>query len=211
VRFFYLWAYSFRQMDSIYIFAIVVQIGILIFFLRRSLTAKKKSTVPPVAPQQVARPEPDSYEAARMAALHVSAQQLGLQIPASVTKVYGVVMDWDMGGTVLSLIAYINGGANALLSSGATVTGAGADPEVAKQASEFVQVAQDYLNRGVPVSDLGYPPPGTVRFYLLTNKGIFAVQELLSLINDNTSPLLGLFFRGNMVLDEIKASKIVHG
>jgi hypothetical protein len=120
-------------------------------------------------------------------------------------------MDWDMGGTVLSLIAYINGGANALLSSGSTVTGAGADPEVAKQASEFVQVAQDYLNRGVPVSDLGYPPPGTVRFYLLTNKGIFAVQELLSLINDNSSPLLGLFFRGNMVLDEIKGSKIVQG
>jgi hypothetical protein len=198
-------------MDSIYIIAIIVQVGILIFFLRRSFTAKKKSPKASLPNQEVNVPEPDSYEAARLAALHVTAQQLGLQIPAAVTKVYGVVMDWDMGGTVLSLIAYINGGANALLSSGATVTGAGADPEVAKQASEFVQVAQDYLNRGVPVSDLGYPPPGTVRFYLLTNKGIFAVQELLSLINDNSSPLLGLFFRGNMVLDEIKSSKIVQG
>lgn len=197
-------------MDSIYIIAIIAQVGILIFFLRRSLNAKKQpAKVPPPSRQEVNAPAPDSYEAARLAALHVTAQQLGLQIPAAVTKVYGVVMDWDMGGTVLSLIAYINGGANALLSSGATVTGAGADPEVAKQASEFVQVAQDYLNRGVPVSDLGYPPPGTVRFYLLTNKGMFAVQELLSLINDNSSPLLGLFFRGNMVLDEIKSSKIV--
>ncbi len=198
-------------MDSIYIIAIIFQIGILIFFLRRSINAKKQPAKLSPSNQEVSAPAPDSYEAARMAALHVSAQQLGLQIPASVTKVYGVVMDWDMGGTVLSLIAYINGGANALLSTGATVTGAGADPEVAKQASEFVQVAQDYLNRGVPVSDLGYPPPGTVRFYLLTNKGIFAVQELLSLINDNSSPLLGLFFRGNMVLDEIKASKVVQG
>ncbi len=198
-------------MDSIYIIAIIFQIGILIFFLRRSINAKKQPAKLSPSNQGVSAPAPDSYEAARMAALHVSAQQLGLQIPASVTKVYGVVMDWDMGGTVLSLIAYINGGANALLSTGATVTGAGADPEVAKQASEFVQVAQDYLNRGVPVSDLGYPPPGTVRFYLLTNKGIFAVQELLSLINDNSSPLLGLFFRGNMVLDEIKASKVVQG
>ena len=198
-------------MDSIYIIAIVFQIGILIFFLRRSINAKKRPAKLSPSNQEVSAPAPDSYEAARMAALHVSAQQLGLQIPASVTKVYGVVMDWDMGGTVLSLIAYINGGANVLLSTGATMTGAGADPEVAKQASEFVQVAQDYLNRGVPVSDLGYPPPGTVRFYLLTNKGIFAVQELLSLINDNSSPLLGLFFRGNMVLDEIKASKIAQG
>ncbi len=198
-------------MDSIYIIAIIFQIGILIFFLRRSINAKKQPAKLSPSNQGVSAPAPDSYEAARMAALHVSAQQLGLQIPASVTKVYGLVMDWDMGGTVLSLIAYINGGANALLSTGATVTGAGADPEVAKQASEFVQVAQDYLNRGVPVSDLGYPPPGTVRFYLLTNKGIFAVQELLSLINDNSSPLLGLFFRGNMVLDEIKASKVVQG
>jgi hypothetical protein len=38
----------------------------------------------------------------------------------------------------------------------------------------------------------------------LTNQGVYAAQELLSAINDNSSPWIGLFFRGSMLLDEIK-------
>jgi hypothetical protein len=189
-------------MELIYVLGIVLQVGILIFFFRRSMGKKKKQEKIVAVPSSMT-----SYESSRYTALHVTPDNLNLQIPPSLTKVYGVVMDWDMGGTLLTLNAYINGAANAFLSSGASAMGGGNDPAVAEQASEFVVIAQDYLNRAVPVSDLGFPPPGTVRFYLLTNRGIYAVQELLALINDNSSPLLGLFFRGNMLLDEIKASK----
>jgi len=184
-------------MDPIYIVAILLQAGILVYFVRRALKARAKKEVP--------GPTMSEYERTRLTALSVTPQQLGLDIPPYHTRVYGVVMDWDMNGTILTLTAYITGAANALLSTGATALGTGSDPAVAEQASEFVQVAQEFLPRTVQVSNTAFPPLGTVKFSLLTNHGIYAGQELLSLINDNTSPWMGLFFRGNMVLDEIKS------
>lgn len=184
----------------LYIVLIVLQVGIFAYFINRSKKQKQKKAAGNAANTTL----PDTYEAKRATALQVTPEQLGLNIQPGVTKVYGIVMDWDMSGTVLSLNAYITGAANAFLSSGSAITGVGANPAIAEQASTFVQEAQDYLAKCMPVADTSLPLPGTVRFFLLTNKGIFAAQEMLSAINDNTSPWIGLFFRGTMLLDEIK-------
>lgn len=184
---------------TLYILLIVLQVGIAAYFINRSRKQKKAREL-----ANNSAIAPDSYEARRNTAMNVIPQQLGLNMQPGVTKVYGIVMDWDMSGTVLSLNAYITGAANAFLSSGSAITGVGANPAIAEQASTFVQEAQEYLAKCMPVSDTGLPLPGTVRFFLLTNKGIYASQEMLSAINDNASPWVGLFFRGTMLLDEIK-------
>jgi hypothetical protein len=114
-------------------------------------------------------------------------------------------MDWDMSGTVLTLSAYITGAANVAMSSGSVLTGIGKNPAIADLASTFVQLGQEYLGRTLPIASTGMPPFGTIRFYLLTNHGLYAGQEQLVSINDNSSPWLPLFFRGNMIIDEIKA------
>lgn len=179
--------------------AVLVQVGLIVYVVVRAVNRKRKGN----AGTANLYP-PGSYEERRHTALHVTPQQLGLVMQPGVTRVYGIVMDWDMSGTVLSLNAYITGAANAFLSSGSSIVGLGANPAVAEHASVLVQTAQDYLSKCMPVADTGLPLPGTVRFYLLTNKGIYAAQELLSAINDNTSPWLELFFRGTMLLDEMK-------
>ncbi len=190
-------------MDSniIYILAILLQVGFVIVFF---VFINKKKTPKTDVPSDKLSADASEYDRTRYTALRVTPQQLGLSVPASMIKVHGVVMDWDMGGTVLSLSAYINGAANAMLSNGTSAMGSGKNPAVAEQASEFVLVAQDFINRTVPVSETSLPTPGTVRFYLLTNQGIYAAQELLNFIDDNSSFWTPLFFRGNMVLDEIK-------
>jgi hypothetical protein len=50
------------------------------------------------------------------------------------------------------------------------------------------------------------PVPGKhlVKFYLLTNKGIFVGQETMKNLKNNTSPLLGLFLAGNKLEAAIK-------
>jgi hypothetical protein len=182
--------------DLIYIAAILLQAGVLVFFIRRAMkpkVVKKAAEIPGT-----------EYERTRLAAIGVTEQQLSLDIPATLTKVYGVVMDWDMSGTTLTLTAYINGAASAFLSSGAQAMGSGKNPAVAEQAADFVQLAQSFLNRTMPVSSTGFPPPGTVRFYFLTNKGVYAGQELLAAIDENSSPWVPFFFRANMLIDEIK-------
>ncbi len=185
-------------MDSIYIVAILVQVGILAFFINRMVKAwrAKKAAVPTSTLSE--------YDQFRQASLGVTAENLKLAISSGVLKVFGVVMDWDMSGTVLTLSTYITGAANAALSSGASITGGGKNPLVAEQASEFVMSAQEYITRAVPATPAGILVPGTVRFYLLTNHGLYAAQELLSSIQDESSPWTELFFNGNMVLTEIK-------
>ena len=185
----------------IYGFAILIQIAILVFFLRKA--KKKKQT----GAQQNQLPlHPDTYDGKRQLALQVTPTQLGLAVQPTVTKVHGLVIDWDMNGTVLTLTAYITGAANAFLSSGSFLTGAGSNPAVAENAAFLVQMAQGYLGRCMPVNDTGLPLPGTVRFYLLTNKGVFAAQEMLGAIESDMSSWGDLFYRANGMLEEIKKS-----
>lgn len=185
----------------LYIVAISLQVGLLVYFAIRS---RKKKQVSAGNGNPFSE---GSYRAERYAALHVSQQQLGLSIAPDTIKVFGVVMDWEMGGTTLSLCTYITGAANALLSTGATAMGAGRNPAVAELASDFVQVAQNFILRAVPVTETGLPAPGTVRFYFLTNQGLYSAQELLADIDADNSPWTILFFRGNMVMNEIKGGQ----
>ncbi len=185
--------------------AIVLQAAILVFFLRKAIMKKKArtSTTNTTTPKYT-----DSYDGKRQLALQVTPTQLGLAVQPAVTKVHGLVIDWDMNGTVLTLTAYITGAANAFLSSGSFLTGAGSNPSVAENAAVLVQIAQGYLGRCMPVNDTGLPLPGTVRFYLLTNKGVFAAQEMLAAIESDMSPWAELFYRANGMLEEIKNSSV---
>ncbi len=189
--------------DYVYIAAIILQAALLVYFVRRAVLAyrskKNKKTNTPATSD-------NSYEHTRNITLQVTQEQLGLTSSPSTHKVYGVVMDWDMGSAVLTLSSFITGAASVAMSSGGVVTGVGKNPDVAELAAQFVQLAQDFLSRALPVSVTSLPPRGTVRFYFLTNQGIYAAQEQLSSINDNSSPFLPLFFRGNMVIEEIKKS-----
>jgi hypothetical protein len=188
-------------MNAIYIILILLQAGILVFFVSRAIKAwraKNKALPPSLGP----------YELFRQASLGVTPVQLQLTMSPSVLKVYGVVTDWDLNGTVLTLSTYINGAANAALSNGASITGGGKNPAVAEQASVLVQLAQDFVPRAVPAVAGGVLVPGTVRFYLLTNQGLYAAQELLSSIQEETSPWTPLFFTANLVLSEIKKGEV---
>jgi hypothetical protein len=182
--------------SSFIIVAIIVQAGILVYFAMR---ARKKKQLPPISTEKGSQ-----FEVSRRQALSVTPAQLQLSIPNNTLKVYGLVMDWDMNGTTFTLNAYINGAANAILSSGASAIGTGRNPKVAELASDLVLVAQDFIGRTVPVTETGLPPLGTVRFYFLTNMGLFAAQEQLVYLDNETSPWVALFFRANMVINEIK-------
>ena len=185
-------------MTIVYILAILVQVGIIIYFVRKGRTATKEDAGKKTQ-------DTTTYEGTRTAAISVTPDDLKLKIPETATFVYGVVMDWDMGDNILTLAAYITGAANVYLSTGAGITGGGKNPEVAELAVTFVTDAQDFINRAVPVTSADYPSKGCVRFYLLTNKGVYAAQEQLIHFEDTTSPWLAMFIRGNTVITEMRA------
>jgi len=138
------------------IVAIVIQLGVLIYFVRRSRKIRKESAAPEAAH--------DTYEGMRNLALNVTADHLKLTIPANTTLVYGVIMDWNLNESVMTLAAYITGAANLYLSTGEGFSGGGKHPSVGEAAAAFVAGAQEYLGRAMPVTTTDLPPKGCIRF-----------------------------------------------
>jgi hypothetical protein len=185
-------------MTALYIFLLLVQLGILIFFIRRG---RKKRSAVPEAPLSA-----NSYERERDLALSITARELKLTIPDARMLVYGVIMDWNMEEAIVTLAAYITGAANMYFSTGEGIKGGGKSVAVGEAAVELIAAAQEYIERAIPVTTTELPNPACVRFYFLTNHRMYAAQEQVKHFEDATSPLLALFEKGNRVLTEMQAN-----
>jgi len=182
-------------MTAVYIIVILLQIGVIIYFVRRG--RKQNANQASI----LADTDTSAYDGLRRLALLVTPAQLKLTIPDSETLVYGVVMDCNVGDAIVTLSAYITGAVSMYFSSGGGKTGGGMTPEIAEVAVDFVTTAQDYLGRAIQVTATEPPLAGCVRFYLLTNHGIFVAQEQLIFLENNSSPWLPLFEKGNEVVN----------
>ncbi|MCW3121631.1 MAG: hypothetical protein JWQ38_1123 [Flavipsychrobacter sp.] len=185
-------------MTIVYIILILLQAGVIVFFIRHN--RKKAAQAQPATNI----PGTGTYAGTRQLALQVTPQQLKLNIPDTEQLVYGVVMDWDMGDMTTTLAAYITGAASICFSTGGVVTGGGKSPVVGEAAVEFVVTAQQYIERVMPVTITDLPAKGCVRFYFLTNKGMFGAQEQTKHFEDGSSPWLQLFALGSVVVNEVR-------
>ncbi len=180
-------------MNILYVVIILVQVGVIVYFYRKG--KKSKGTGPAGSIDE------SGYEGSRALAFRVTPAQLGLNIPPDATFVYGIIMDWNTGDAVVSLAAYITGAANLFFSTGGGLQGGGKSPEAGVAAVKLVSAAAEYAGRTIPLSDTsGMPPSGCVRFYLLTNNYVSAVQEQVQYLTDGSSPWLSLFELSNEVI-----------
>ncbi len=150
------------------------------------------------------QPETDTYDGLRALALGVKPIDLKIIVPATETLVYGIVMDWNMGDVTATLATYINGAANMYLSKGGGVSGAGLDTGIAQSALDMVSFTQDYLDRAMPAATTDRPPANCVRFFLLTNKGVYAAQEQMKHFDDDSSPWLPVFEKANLIITAMR-------
>ena len=181
-------------MNIVYILLILLQLGIIIYFIRRGRIQKGKAT----------QPATDRYDGLRALALGVKAADLKIAVPATETLVYGMVMDWNMGDVTATLAAYINGAANMYLSKGGGVSGAGPDTGIAQSALDLVTFIQDYLDRAMPAATTDLPAANCVRFFLLTNKGLYAAQEQMTHFDDDSSAWLPVFEKANLIITAMR-------
>ena len=89
------------------------------------------------------------------------------------------------------------------LSSGGAVIGGGQHQNVNNAAKQFVSLAQSFLDKTIKTEATPLPLTGEVKFYLLTNEGIFVGQDQMKNFENNSSTWLKLFEKGNNVLTEL--------
>lgn len=160
--------------------------------------SKKGDTV------KVPRLPDNRFHDLRNMALNVTPEQLQLSLPADQIKIFGVIMDWDLGDGIMTLASYETGDASMYLSSGGGVIGGGQHENVNKASKEFVSMAQNYLDKSSKADTTTLPDKDCFKFYFLTNKGKFFTQENIANIENNSSKWLGLFENANKLITELR-------
>lgn len=148
---------------------------------------------------------PDNrFQDLRNMALGVTPEQLQIALPTDQTKVYGVVMDWDLGEGIATFISFSTGDASMYLSSGGGLIGGGHHENVSNAVKIFIDKAQQYLDNTTKIDTTPLPDKNCVRFYFMTNQGKFTAQENLNNFENNSSLWLPLFEEGNKVISELR-------
>ena len=192
----------------VYLLLAIIMIGGLIFYFskRKNLVSEKSISSGQQQNDTISKQQnkDNPYEGLRNMALNVTPDQLQLTLPVEQTKVYGVVMDWDLGEGIATFISFVTGDASMYLSSGGGMIGGSGHDNVISAAKAFVAKAQNYLDKTSKTDTTPLPDKNCVRFYLLTNKGKFTAQEQLQNFDNNSSSWLSLFEEGNKVITELR-------
>jgi hypothetical protein len=196
-------------MKMIYIIIGIIFAGGFVFYLTSCSNKSTADDKQLITDQENAQPKvhktkENTFEGLRNMAFIVTAEQLGLSLAADKTIVYGVVMDWEMDGATASTVAYQTGDASLYLSSGGGVIGGGQHQNVNEVARHFVSLAQTFLNKTTKTETTPLPSTNEVKFYMLTNKGIYVGREQMKNFENNSSAWLKLFAEGNNVLTELR-------
>ena len=90
------------------------------------------------------------------------------------------------------------------LSTGGGVIGGGQHQNASSAVKQYINMAQAYLDKSTKSDNNILPQRDEVKFYLLTNKGTFAGQDVIKNFENSTSAWLPLFEEANKVLTELR-------
>ncbi|MFK7787650.1 MAG: hypothetical protein AB8B56_21185 [Crocinitomicaceae bacterium] len=144
------------------------------------------------------------YQDMREMAFNMSWQELGLEKDDSTIALYGVIMDWDMGSGIVTLVAYSTGDTSLYMSSGAGFIGAGRHEDVNQLVQGFISESASQINHAQPDDSRDLPTNGDIIFHFLTTQGKFSQKDNIGSMEDQTSPNLPYFEAANQVITAIR-------
>jgi len=147
------------------------------------------------------------YEGLRNMAFSATAERLGLNLPSNEVSIFGVIMDWEMGGAVASTVAYKTGDASLYLSTGGGVIGGGQHANVNLASKQFVEGSSQFLQLAHKTQTTELPSQSEIKFYFLTNQGVFCGTEEMKNFENGSSKFLPLFNEGNKVLSALRETQ----
>ena len=141
------------------------------------------------------------YFGMREQAMSITPEQLQIETE---TELYGIVMDWNMGDFIATVVSFITGDASIYLSTGQGFIGGYAHETVLNAAENFMLVGERFLSKAEKTEDTEPIIKEGVDFYFLTKSGIFYIEEDFYLIENGESVYNELFEAGNQVITEYR-------
>lgn len=147
--------------------------------------------------------EENPYEGLRNLAFDATIDDLGLT-KLKDNDVYGIIMDWQMGNTIVTLVTYKTGDASIYLSSGGAIIGGGQHKKVRESVNQFIFVGNKLKTQASLSDSREGPNVDCVRFFFLTSQGNYSAEEKMKNLENGRSKWLDLFKVANIVIGELR-------
>ena len=166
----------------------------------------QSQTTPARTPQ--ANPQSSPQAGAAMKALRdrlltSSPKEVGLSGEDATAKVWGVLMEVALPDGVATLVSVRDGTASLYTSTGGGILGG---YRARNEAKRFVAEAEKHLASMKPTKSFPYPEVGRMKFYVLTQDGVYTADENGKELAREGHPLFPLFYAGNEVLTALRTA-----
>lgn len=185
---------------NIYIIGLIIIFSIIGLISLQSYQKRNSNTSQSTKKSKLAE---NPYNKLRNIAINMTLDQLELK-SESTDEVYGIIMDWNMGNAVATVVAYKSGDASLYLSSGQVFIGGYAHETVVNASNEFIKLGNQNFTKAKKTDKDEPTKEDKVNFYFLTKSGRYYIEEDNAKINDNSSELIDLFYAGNQIITEYR-------
>jgi len=145
----------------------------------------------------------DTFLKLRQSAIEISPERLGLDLSSASNEPFGVVMDINLSTGFASVVSFVTGDASLYTNTGGGVIGGIGHDNIRSAAQKFVRVSSDYIDKMAANATFQFPKSGNVKFYILTQKGVFSCESSEEeLLHNEFSPL---YAAGQRVISEMFA------
>lgn len=153
---------------------------------------------------KAAKPPEEVYAGLRKEALETSPMNVGMAGQIQDDDPYGVLMEMTIASSVVTLACFGSGDASVYYQTGGGMVGGVSHEPVRKAAKELVAQAQMALPRMKKTNEYPLPSPDSVRFYVLTPKGVFTTETSRQSLSDSKNALAALFYSGQEVVSQMR-------
>ena len=144
------------------------------------------------------------YTGLRSTIISTDPHDIGIEQNELVPNIWGVLMEFQIEGTPITLASLADGTTSLYLGNGGAFIGAGEHEQAAIVSMELIALAETYLSKMVPNSDLKFQAEDDVNFHFLTFDGSYTIiinEEDLINGGHDFSPL---FYKADDVITQIR-------
>lgn len=145
----------------------------------------------------------NAFRELRQLALDMTPEKMQFNISKDKIEVYGVIMDWSVEEDMFTIACFISGDASFYSSGGGGFIGGIAIPDIKIAAKDLVKTAQDYIDEAIQANGTSFPPRHYMRFYLLTNKGRYTMEDRFDNVDRGKSFLNDIAGKADKLLEYI--------
>ena len=149
-------------------------------------------------------PSSNPLMAMRDQMLRGRSSDFGIDAKSEPNQTWGCLMEMGIGKASVTILSLSNGTTSMYISTGGGVIGAGEHESVRSAAKTFIAKAGQDLNKMARTEQFPLPKDGRVRFYVLTEAGVFSSEEEKNTLGEGKSALSPLFCAGQNFLTQIR-------